>query len=307
MEAFDFEFEKDPVKTAAEQAEDKVRGIFNKVSKWKTVAIMGALLLITMVLPLARFDFVNPLSVDFVINAVYSLILATTCYYIFAPMSAKSERNDCLTYKNISKKWLGLSSKVRSGGLRTAFYKFCITRREEERDERKALFIEAAGIPREVYDEKYAKLTPKELDKLRKAGELTKSQVKYLKSANGEIEILPINASMILSGVKMDNVNDAGRDKRHKWLAAVKPLTLILTMFIRGVIHVMGNTELQLLDYITEIMTTASIILTWSFAGYRYGISQVREEERLMSGRSEFIMLFLERQGVKLAQDVAEE
>ena len=259
---------------------------------------MAALFLITMVLPLATFSFVNPLSIDFVINAVYSLILATTCYYIFAPMSAKSERLDSVSYKSTSKKWNKLSNKVRTGGLMTDFYRFCQTRREEEREERKALYIEAACIPRDIYDEKYAILNEKQLDTLKKNGELTAKQVKYLKSANGEIKVLPINASMILSGVKMANVNDAGRDLRQKWFAAVRPITLVLTMVIRGVIHVIGNTDLQFLDYLTEIMTTASIVLTWSFTGYRYGISQVREEEQLMQGRSEFIMLFLERAGL---------
>lgn len=308
MDELDFNIDQDPMRTAAEQADDKIRGIVTKVSKWRSVAVMGALFLIALVLPLASFSFVNPWSVDFVINAVYSLILAMTCYYSFSPMSAKSERLESQAYKDISKKWTELSERVRKGGLMTAFFNFCITRRGEEREERKALFIEAAGIPREIYDKQYSRLNEKQLKKLKRNGELTAKQVKYLCSANGEINVLPINASMILSGLPMDNINDAGREKKKKWFARLRPVTLILTMIIRGVIHVMGNTDITFLDFLTEIMTTASIILTWSFAGYRYGIAQVREEEQLMQGRSEFIQMFLERASApKLPEGEAEQ
>lgn len=306
MDELNFDIEQDPMKTAAEQADSTMKGIMTKVSKWKSVAVLGALLLITLVLPLASFSFVNPLSIDFVINAVYSLILATTCYYIFAPMSAKSERLESVSYKTISGKWSNLSRQIRREGLLTAFYRFCSARREEEREERKSMYIEAACIPREIYDEKYAGLTVKELKELKRKGELTKSQFNYLKMANGEIKVLPINASMILTGTKMENVNDAGRDRRNKWMATLKPVTLILTMFVRGIIHVMGNTDLSFLDYVTSIMTTVSIVVTWSFAGFRYGISQVRDEEQLMTGRTAFIHLFLEREGVK-ADDAEED
>ena len=296
MDKLSFEINEDPIKTASEQADEKIRGILGKLSRWRSVAVLGVMMLITMVLPLASFSLVNPWSVEFLINAVYSLIVATTCYYIFAPISARAERSESDTYREAHGAWLKLSQRVREGKLMRAFFDFCILRREEEREERKALFIEAAGIPREIYDERYANLNSKQLDKLKKNGELTKSQVKYLKSANGEIEVLPINASMILSGVKVDNINDVGREKRKRWLAAVRPITLVVTIVVRGIIHAAGNGDVGFMDYVTELMTTMSIILTWSFTGYRYGISLVREEEQLMQGRSEFILMFLERQ-----------
>jgi hypothetical protein len=299
MDKLDFDISTDPIKTASEQADDKIRGILGKLSKWRSVAVLALLMLITMVLPLATFRLVNPWSVDFLVNAVYSLIVATTCYYIFAPFGARSERLESITYTDVRKMWLELSDKVRKDGLMRAFFDFCILRREEEREERKALFVEAAGIPIEIYNEKYSTLSAKQLKILKKKGELTKSQLKYLKNANGEIEILPINASMILSGLKVDNINDVGREKRKKWVAAVRPVTLIFTVVIRGVIQAAGNSEVGFMDYISELVTTLSIILTWSFTGYRYGISLVRDEEQLMKGRSEFISMFLERTSAK--------
>lgn len=298
MEDFELDFEggQDELLSAAEQAEDKVKSVLKKVSKWKSAAIIGGLILISMVLPLASFNFVNPFSVEFLVNAVYYVILATVCYYIFAPVSAKAERSENEGYKTARSNWLKLSKEIRTEGLMGAFYNFCVTRREEEREELKSLYIEAAGIPREIYDEQYAKLTKKQLKERKKSGEITGTQYKHLCSANDEIEVLPINASLILSGLNLSNINDVGRGKKGiNWLAILKPATLILTMAIRGMIHVMGSTDVGFLDYITQIMTTVSIILSWSFAGYRFGIAQVRDEEQLMKGRSEFMAMFLER------------
>ena len=295
MDRLDFDIQSDPIKTASEQADDKIRGLLGKLSKWRSVAVLGLLMLITMVLPLATFTLVNPWSVEFLVNSIYSLIVATTCYYIFAPFGARSERLESVSYSGVRQAWLELSDRVRGGGLMRAFYDFCDTRREEERGERKALFIEAAGIPREIYEERYASLNTKHLKALKKKGELTRRQLKYLKNANGKIEILPINASMILSGLKIGNINDVGREKRWKIVALIRPLTLIVTVFVRGVIHAAGNGDVGFMDYLSELVTTFSIILTWSFTGYRYGIALVRDEEQIMKGRSEFISMFLER------------
>ena len=297
MDEFELDFT-DPMKTASEQADEKIKSVISKLSKWRSLAMMGALLLIALVLPLASFDFVNPISVDFMINAVYSLVLATLCYYIFAPMSARAERLDSITYKEARKAWLTLSKDVREDKLLTAFFKFCKIRQEEEREERRDLYVEAASVPMEVYLNQYAGLSKKELKALKKSGELTKKQVKYLNAANGEIKVKSINASMILSGLLMNNINDVGRIGGSRWLAAIKPIMLIFTMIVRGIIHVAGNTDLSFLDYLTSIMTTTSIILSWSFAGYRYGISKVHEEEQIMNGRSEFIRMFYERHKV---------
>lgn len=299
MDRLEFDLSvKDPIKTASEQADDKIKGVLGKLSKWRSVAVLGLLMLITMVLPLTTFSFVNPLSIEFLVNAVYSLIVATTCYYMFAPISARSERLESNTYREIYENWLKLSDRVRKEGLMRAFYDFCIARREEERAERKALFVEAAGIPKEIYEKEYAALSAKQLKALKRKGVFTKSQLKYLKCANGEIEILPINASMILSGLNVDNINDVGREKRRRWFALVRPLTLIVTVAIRGIIQASGNSDVGFMDYLSELVTTMSIILTWSFTGYRYGITLVRDEEQLMKGRSQFISMFLERMKV---------
>lgn len=293
--------EKDVVKTASEQAEDKLRGMLSKLSKWRSTAVLGALALLTMVLPLISTSLVNPLSTEFLLTAAYSLVLATVSYYMFAPMGTRSERLESTTYRSVVDRWAELSRKVREEGHLEAFYRYCTTRRTEERDERKALFIEAAGIPRSIYEEKYANLTTKQLRRKRREGELTRTQFKYLKAANGEIKVLPINPSMILSGLKVLNINDVGREKRFRWAEVLKPLTLIVTMAIRAMIHIGGNEDITFVDYITQIAADLFIILLWSFNGFRYGVSFARSEELTMKGRSVFIEMFLER-GCKLTE-----
>lgn len=287
----------DIAKSVADQADDRLRGVLGKVSGWRSVLVLVVLVIITMVLPLTSFRLVNPLSVEFLINAVYSLIIASTCYYIFAPLGISAERGESSTYAGIRKRWFDLSDAVRGRGLMRSFYDFCVLRRSEEYTERKLLFIEAAGIPYDVYLERYASLSSGALRSLARRGELTRRQVRYLRHANGKLRVLPINASMILSGLSLGNINDVGRLRRRKLFAAVRPLTLLVTIIIRGIIQTAGNGDVGFLDYITELATTLSIILTWSLTGYKYGIALVREEEQLIKGRCEFISLFLEREG----------
>lgn len=294
-EGYKFFEEEDPIRTAAEQADDKLRGVLSRLTKWRSVVMLAAMALVTLVLPLISTEFVNPISIEFLFTALYSLALAMLSYYMFIPNGTNSERKESRTYAKAVAWWMELSKQVREGGFIMAFYRFCTVRREEERAERKALFVEAAGIPMSIYEERYAGLTPKQLCEKRKEGELTGKQVKYLKAANGEINILPINPSMILSGLEVPNINDVGRQKRGSILGWFRPLTLIVTMLVRSLIHIGGNEDVVFVDYITQIATDIFIILIWAFNGFRYGVSRVREEELVVKGRSEFISLFLER------------
>lgn len=298
MEGLNFGFddvEDDPIKTASDQAEDKLKGVFSKLAKWRSMVVIAMMAIVTMVLPLITTGLVDPFSMEFWINAVYSLAIATLSYYIFAPIGMQSERLESATYAQTTTRWAELSNRVRLEGLIEAFYKFCVVRREEERWERKALFVEASGLPMSIYKERYEGLPPKCLRKKRKEGELTRRQVRYLKAANGEIRVLPINPSMILSGLKVGNINDVGREKRRSLFGLLRPMTLIGTMIVRGAIEISGNEDVVLVDYITQTVTNIFIIFMWSFTGFRYGMTMVRDEEKAVNGRSEFLSMFLER------------
>lgn len=306
-ERFDFQGETtDPIQTASEQADDKLKGVLSKLSKWRSVMVMGAMAIAALVFPLISTGFVDPFSVDFWFNAVYSLAIATLSYYMYAPFGTRSERLESTTYEKVIKRWTALSGQVRDDGLIEAFYEFCGVRREEERAERKALFIEAAGLPVRIYEELYAGLTPKQLKQKQREGELTRQQVKYLIAANGKIKVLPINPSMILSGLKVKNINDVGRKKRHKLFGLLRPLTLIVTMVIRSAIEIGGNEYISFVDYIAQAVTDLFTIVMWSFAGFRYGISMVRDEEQTVNGRSEFLSMFLERAKKTILKDKEE-
>lgn len=292
--AEDIIVENDVVREVSVQADDKMRGLVSKISKWRSLLVLAALGIITLLWPFAAFGFVNPFSVDFLINSVYSLILATTCYEIFTPFGLKSERSESLTYKDVHREWLKLSGKIRNGGFMRAFSDFCKARREDERRERRAWLVDAAGFSFEEYEERYADLSDNELDALKDNGELTKKQVDNLKLANGPIEVLPIHAYLILSGIKFSNINDVGREQKKKVMDIIRPITLLATIIIRGVLDIAGGGGMGVMDYLAFIVTSFCIILTWSFTGFRRGVATARDEERLMKGRSEFIIMFLE-------------
>lgn len=297
-EEFDFNFSdamSGPVQTASQQADDKLNVVLNKVSKWRSVMVLVVIAAITLVLPFVTFGLVNPLSMDFWVNAIYNLIIASLCYYIFIPFGARSERLESATYSHSVFRWTELSERVRTEGLIEGFYRFCSTRRQEEREERRMLFIEAAGVPLSLYKSSYAGLSPRKLKRKKRGGELTKRQIKYLIAANGEIKVRVINPSMVLSGLRISNINDVGRATRKKIFGFIRPLTLVLTMIIRGAIKIGGNADVDLLDYLAQTAVSLFIIVVWSFTGFRYGVSTVRDEEQLVRGRSEFLSMFLER------------
>ena len=302
MEEFDFDLEKandeaDVVREVSEHADDKMRGLIGKVSRWRSMIVLALLGVITLIWPFAAFGLVNPFSVDFLVNSVYSLIIAMTCYKIFTPFGLKSERAESLSYKDVRENWLELSEKIRKEGFMRAFSEFCSHRREDERRERRAWLVDAAGFSFDVYLEKFAELSDEELRELQKKGELTKKQVENLILANGPIVVMPIHAYLILSGIGFSNINEVGREQKPKLMDKIRPVTLLATIIIRGVLDVAGGGGMGFMDYLAFIVTTLSIILTWSFTGFRYGVSIAREEERLMKGRSEFIQIFLEEAG----------
>lgn len=292
---YDFNKAAEPFKTASDMADDKLRGVLSKFSQWRSVVVLVAMGVMSLVIPLISMGFGDPLTPDFWFDAAYSFVIATMSYYIFIPNGTRSERKESSTYKTVVGMWISLSQTVRDEGLLEAFHKFCRVRREEERQETKELFVAAAGIPFSIYQENYEGLTKKELKAKRKSGELTKKQVKYLVAANGEIKVLPINPSMVLSGLSVNNINDVGREKKFNIFALVRPLTLILTMAVRSLIKIGGNEEIILVDYITQAATNLFVIVMWSFTGFRCGISLVRDEEQTARGRSEFLSMFLER------------
>lgn len=292
---FDFDKAAEPFKTASDVADDKMRGILTKVSQWRSVAVLAAMALLTLVMPLVNFKVGEPWAPDFWFDAAYSLAISSMSYYMFAPFGMRSERLGSKTYEDAIKWWTSLSDRVRTEGLIEIFHKFCSVRCIEEREEMKELFIAAAGLPRSIYDKEYAHLTKKQLKAKKKRGEITRRQLKYLKEANGEITVLPINPSMILSGIKVNNINDVGREKKFKIIGLLRPVTLIITMIIRSVINIIGDGGVGIVDYITQAAVDLFIIVMWSFNGFRYGASLVKTEEQIVRGRSEFLSMFFER------------
>lgn len=299
MDEFEFDLDKkaetpDVVHTASSKADDKMRGIIGKVSRWRSIIVMGVMGIISLIWPFMAFGFVNPFSVDFLVNAIYSLVVATTCYSVFTSLGTKAERAESLSYRDTRKEWLRLSQKIKDEGLMRAFSEFCNRRRTEERKERRAWLVDEAGYSYDEYEEKYAKLSEEDIDELRKKGELTKKQAENLKLANGPIEVKPIHTYLILSGTKFSNINEVGREQKKKVFDVIRPITLLVTIFLRGILDIAGGDGMGVMDFLAFFVATLFIILTWSLTGFRYGVSVVCEEEHLMKGRAEFIQMFLE-------------
>ncbi len=290
-----FDFEDEGIRSVSEQADAKLRMAVTTVKKWRSAIMVTGIFIITLAMPLLTVDWGDPEGMDFWLRAVYSLIIATLCYYIFFPIGSRTERTESKTYIPTFQRWEEMSTLIRKFGLMEAFYSFCRVRVSEEREETRLLYIEAAGLPLRIYEAEYAGKTKKELRKIRRRGTITKKQEKYIAAANGEIRVNPINASLILFGLAVKNINDVGRQKAKRLWDYGKPLTLILTMVIRTIIEVGANRAVSWTDYLADTVINLTVILTWSFAGFRFGIQKAKEDESDAKGRTEFIDMFLER------------
>lgn len=296
MREEDFDFSRDPVMTAADRADRTLSHMIGHVTRWRSVLVLLCLGVITLLLPLTQFGLQSPMTLAFWANAVYSLIIASLCYYIFAPIGQTGEIRESTTYRANTEEWNALSAAVRQAGRMAEFYAFCRRRVAVEREELRMLYVEAAGVPFEVWERELRPLSEGALRARVRRGELTRRQGRYLLAAARDIPLRPINPSLILSGVPLGHLNDVGRERRRDLMGFLRPLSLVGTMLIRGAIEVGFNGGLSWQAYLVQTAVNLTVVLTWSFYGYRFGVGRARREETLIRGRAEYIRLFLEEQ-----------
>ncbi len=292
-----FNFEDDGVRSASEEADAKLRSAVGGLRKWRSAIMMSCLLFATVILPIASTSIGDLNDWEYWARAGCSLVIAFMSYYTLFPIGAKTERAESKTYTKVIEKWKTLSERVRNGGLMELFYKFGFIRVVEERQELRFLCIDAAGIPMSVYEEKYASLGFKELKKLWRSGELTKKQIKYIRAAEGEFRVKPINTSLILSGLAIKNPNDAGRRRAKELWGYGRPLLILITTAAQLLIEFSYDRPNSFGEYFVDVFINVFMVVSWSFAGFRFGIEKAQEEESDASGRTEFIEMFLERYG----------
>jgi hypothetical protein len=245
----------------------------------------------------------NPFTVEFILELILSTIVTMICYVSFIPFGKADElsRNPSIT-ENLAL-WGKLSETVRNG-FNDLFRTFCFEQVAHERKEaREIILANNSLLTYNKYEECYMGKSKKEINVLVKCGELTRKEARAINRANGHglfnpTKVKPINPIIILSGVKKQTLNDAGRrDSSYiSRFLAKKPLLIFATTIA---LNAMTATFIGNENVILEMLISVVSIIVASICGYSVGQEDVREQNDKVKSRIFFISLFCEKNGIK--------
>jgi hypothetical protein len=138
---------------------------------------------------------------------------------------------------------------------------------------------------------KYSKLKPREVLKLVKTGELTLSDARYVIKANKHPRLKPINPLLILAGMKVRDINDAGRSDTSSVKSVVfRPIPVII-MSIAGSMFAGQFIGVSDSSVFFDMLYTAGMICVSALAGHAKGTANAEKHNADIKGR----VLFIER------------
>ena len=269
------------------------------VQKYLIYIVLLFNIALQVVSKLYQIGLTNPFTIEFCLELIISTITTMICYFCFIPFGKADEkkRNPSID-KNIET-WTGLTEKVRKG-FNDAFRIFCFEQVEYERKEARELILgNNTLISYDAYVQKYLGKDKAQIKKLVEKGEISKREAKAINRANGyglfnPTKIKPINPIIILSGVKKQTMNDAGRaDSSYiaKWLAKRPLMIFASTTAINAISTTFIGSENCILEMLLAVLT----IIIASICGYSAGQEDVKEQNDRVMSRILFLSLFEEK------------
>lgn len=245
---------------------------------------------------LYRIGFVNPLSIEYMLDLCVSISSTMLCYACFIPLGKKSEKDKGGSYNANLIAWSALSGQVREKGLTRKFSEFCHDQLDIERDERRREIIcNNSMISYEQYIKEFKGLSKSQTKRLMHMKKITSTQKKTIDRANANIRVKPINPLLILCGVAHSSFNDAGRKSgtyASTWLIS-RPLVIIVTSTIINVIQGSWN-ELDGISALYDMFIAILGIIIASTVGYSVGVKTIRKENDKIKTRIVFLQEFVE-------------
>ena len=234
----------------------------------------------------------NPFTPDFFITLATNILTTMFCYVVFVSYGQRLEFSAMTGYKENCQRWSILSADARI--ISREFEAYCKERVEIEREERRRSIIENNTMLRySDYLDLYKGKTRAEVKSAVKAGEIDKDTAKYINRANKRIRIKPINPLIILCGVKLSNVNDAGRDGLSPSTVAVISRPVFMFIINAGISMIHGSwrgvsTGEEILDMIFAVV----MIIISSVMGYSSGVTSAHKQHDRIKGRIYFLENF---------------
>ena len=242
----------------------------------------------------------NPFTIEYFLDLAINVTTTMLCYACFIPIGTQNEKTINDSYRKNLDSWGNLSHKIRTDFMQM-FENFCVEQVEYERQERRRVIIgNKSTIPYDVYFSEYSKLEKEEIKALYKSGKITKTQKKAILTANG-IKVKPVSASLVLSGTKYDNINDAGRKSMSSSNAFLirKPFLIIASNIILNVIKSIPR-ELNIREFLFDVAISILLIVTASVVGYSVGVTAIRDRNDKIKCKVLFLSKFIEKEHISI-------
>ena len=240
---------------------------------------------------LFRIGFTTPFTPDFWSSLFINTLSSTLAFACFVFYAEKKKKDNWKDYLDNCKIWETKSANVRLN-MFDKFLTYCKTEYERECKERKiALIVNHTQIVLSDWENKYSKLKPRGVLKLVKTGELTLSDAIYVIKANKHPRLKPINPLLILAGMKVRDINDAGRSDTSSVKSVVfRPIPVIL-MSIAGSMFAGQFIGVSDSSVFFNMLYTAGMICVSALAGHAKGTANAERHNADIKGR----VLFIER------------
>lgn len=260
---------------------------------------------VSVVTQLYQIGFKNPFTVSFLVGLSLTITTSMVSYCVFIPFGKREERKLNKSYEKNATLWAKLTETVRAG-YNELFGRFCREQLEVEREEkRRAIICNNTIISYCYYETEFKGKSKQYINNLVKAGQLSKKEGKAINRANGNsfinfVKVRPINPVIILSGVKSNQINDAGRTNSLYTANSIisRPIIILIVSVITESLTstFLGGGANVVFDICIGILK----IVTSAVLGYGVGVNSVRQDNEKVKSRILFLSLFAEKNGLKI-------
>lgn len=234
----------------------------------------------------------NPFSRDLIIKTLTNCTTSTLTYACFVNYGDRTTRKNKKSFTDNLMTWGTISDRIRRGNHFENFLVYCKEAVEKEReDKRLAIITNHTRISISDYNEIYRKMTAAEIKACVDEGKITAQDARFLRKANGNIRVRPINPLLLLCGSKAENLNDAGRARDASAAGSIlaRPVTaLSFSVLLTSVVSTYDGFTMTTLY---TMLSSAFMIFVSSFLGYEKGANNARKTEEAVKNR----IIFLER------------
>jgi hypothetical protein len=234
----------------------------------------------------------NPFNSDMILKTLVNCTSSTLAYACFVTYGDRITKKNTTSFVDNLKTWGSISERIRKGAHFESFIAYCKAAVEREREEKRlAIVTNHTRVSIADYNEIYRNMTSRQIRELVTEGKITAREARFLRRANGNIHVRPINPLLLLCGSTVENLNDAGRarDASNAGSILARPVSVLaFSMVLTAVASTYNGFTMTALY---SMFSSAFMIFFSSFLGYEKGASNARKTEEAVKNR----IIFLER------------